>query len=90
MIILKTESQLKSFIKRTEKDIAEMYQNTLSGHGEFDWDDHEILSIDVIVIEGKKIIRQSHVSISYGTYEKIYNRVIALYLPRGKGQGSQP
>lgn len=83
MPILKTESQLKSFInRRTIKNDDE----------DFDWDDREVFAVNRIFVDGKKVIEDQMVYKNYGGSCHEFKRVIAIYLPRKKGssQGSQP
>lgn len=80
--ILKTESQLKSFI----------YRRTIVDDEEFDWDDRETFAQNKIFLDGKKVVEDQTVYENYGGSCRNFKRVIALYLPRktGSSQGSQP
>ena len=82
MVILKTESQLKSFIRR----------RTMVDDEDFDWDDREVFAVNRIFVDGKKVIEDQTVFKNWGGSCHEFKRVIAIYLPRktGSSQGSQP
>lgn len=82
MIILKTTSQLKSFMHRM-RDTSLKDEN-------FDWDDRYSFTYHHIILDGKKVVKIEHNVFGYGAYHDTHPKVIALYLPRGKSQGSQP
>ena len=80
--ILKTESQLKSFIRR----------HTIVHNEDFDWDDCFTLEDNDIFLDGKKVVERFRTFENWGADCHEIKRVIALYLPRktGSSQGSQP
>lgn len=80
--ILKTESQLKSFIKR----------HTIVHNDDFDWDDCFSVEDNDIFLDGKKVVERFRTFENWGADCHEIKRVIALYLPRktGSSQGSQP
>lgn len=82
MVILKTESQLKSFIHR----------HTMVVDEDFDWDDRFVFANNNIFLDGKKVVEEQIVYSDWGANCHEFKRVIAIYLPRKKGssQGSQP
>ena len=82
--ILKTESQLKSFISRhtiAPPDSTDFY-----------WDDYHTLEENEIFLDGKKVVERVTTHTEWGSNATQFVRVIALYLPRkiGSSQGSQP
>ena len=84
MIILKTESQLKSFIHRHScKPIDD-------DDKQFYWDDHFSMHWYRIIVDGKKVIKHHFRTEQWGNESYEHFEVVALYLPRGKSQGSQP
>lgn len=82
MVILKTESQLKSFIRR----------RTMVDDEDFDWDDRFVHAVNRFFLDGKKLVEEQTVYKNYGSSCHEFKRVVAIYLPRKKGgsQGSQP
>lgn len=82
MPILKTEAQLQSFIHR----------RTMVDDEEFDWDDRQVFAVNKIFVDGKKVVEEQTVYENWGSSNREFKRVIAIYLPRktGSSQGSQP
>ena len=80
--ILRTESQLKSFIHRkTIKVTLEEYDT---------WAETD--TSNKIFLDGKKVVEKIWYSENWGGNVIEYTKVIGLYLPRktGSSQGSQP
>lgn len=80
--ILKTESQLKSFIMR----------HTIVHNEDFDWDDCFSVEDNDIFLDGKKVVERLRTFENWGASCHVFTKVIAIYLPRktGSSQGSQP
>ena len=74
MVILKTKSQLKSFMRR-------MDDSEPQPEG-WDWDDAYHHYVCYIFLSGKKVVKRSINYADYGACEHITHEVIALYIPR--------
>lgn len=73
MVILKTESQLKSFMHRKSSIIT---------HEEPDFDNYGPHSNYNVFLNGKKVIASTTVYIDYGLHSHTTYEVIAIYNPR--------
>jgi len=71
MVILKTESQLKSFMTRKSTNNPDVEYGLLGN-------DYSVF------LSGKKIIRCITTFVEYGHYSSTECEVIALYIPRVK------
>ena len=74
MVVLRTESQLKSFMHR-------MNDSEPQPEG-WDWDDCYHHYFCTIFLDGKKVVKRSSNYADYGGSEHTTYKVIALYIPR--------
>lgn len=77
MVILKTESQLKSFMIRMD-DSDRYYPG-------WDWDDCYSFYRCTIFLDGRKVVKSSTLHENYGLEETSWKEVIAIYAPRKLG-----